>query len=40
MVGVLVVGITLFLAVPAGYSLARLTGRLGEQLGIAIFLTY
>src|SRR5438105_4521215 len=40
MVGVLVVGITLLLAVPAGYSLARLTGRLGEQLGIAIFLTY
>lgn len=39
-VGVLVVGITLVLAVPAGYSLARLTGRLGEQLGIAIFLTY
>ena len=40
LVGVLVVGITLLLAVPAGYSLARLTGRLGEQLGIAIFLTY
>ncbi len=40
MVGVLVVGVTLLLAVPAGYSLARLTGRLGEQLGIAIFLTY
>jgi multiple sugar transport system permease protein len=40
MVGVLVVGITLLLAVPAGYSLARLTGHPGEQLGIAIFLTY
>ena len=39
-VGVLVVGITLVLAVPAGYSLARLTGRVGEQLGIGIFLTY
>jgi multiple sugar transport system permease protein len=39
-VGVLVVAITLALAIPAGYSLARLTGRLGEQLGIAIFLTY
>jgi multiple sugar transport system permease protein len=39
-VGVLVVAITLVLAIPAGYSLARLTGRLGEQLGIAIFLTY
>jgi multiple sugar transport system permease protein len=39
-VGVMVVGITLILAVPAGYSLARLTGRFGEQLGIFIFLTY
>ena len=39
-VGVMVVGITLMLAIPAGYSLARLTGRLGEQLGIGIFLTY
>ncbi len=39
-VGVVVVGITLFLAIPAGYSLARLSGRLGEQLGICIFLTY
>ncbi|MBI2902585.1 MAG: carbohydrate ABC transporter permease [Candidatus Methylomirabilis oxyfera] len=39
-VGVLVVGITLLLAVPAAYSLARLTGRGGEQLGIGIFLTY
>ncbi len=39
-VGVLVVGITLCLAIPAGYALARLTGRTGEQLGIGIFLTY
>jgi multiple sugar transport system permease protein len=39
-VGVLVVGVTLLLAVPAGYSLARLTGRWGERLSIAIFLTY
>jgi multiple sugar transport system permease protein len=39
-VGVVVVGITLLLAVPAGYSLARLTGRWGERLGIGIFLTY
>lgn len=38
--GVLVVLITLFVAVPAGYSLARLTGRSGEHLGIGIFLTY
>jgi multiple sugar transport system permease protein len=39
-VGVLVVGITLALALPAAYSLARLTGRWGERLGIVIFLTY
>ena len=39
-VGVLVVVITLLLAIPAAYSLARLTGRGGEQLGIGIFLTY
>jgi len=39
-VGVLVVAITLLLAIPAGYALARLTGRRGEQLGIGIFLTY
>ncbi|MFQ5882122.1 MAG: carbohydrate ABC transporter permease [Candidatus Methylomirabilales bacterium] len=39
-VGVVVVAITLILAIPAGYALARLTGRAGEQLGIGIFLTY
>jgi multiple sugar transport system permease protein len=39
-VGAVVVGITLALAVPAGYSLARLTGRWGERLSIGIFLTY
>jgi len=39
-VGVLVVVITLLLAIPAGYALARLTGRWGERLGIGIFLTY
>ncbi|HZW37294.1 MAG TPA: carbohydrate ABC transporter permease, partial [Candidatus Deferrimicrobiaceae bacterium] len=39
-VGVLVVFITLALALPAGYSLARLTGKAGERLGIGIFLTY
>jgi multiple sugar transport system permease protein len=39
-VGALVVVITLLLAVPAGYSLARLTGRWGERLSIGIFLTY
>jgi multiple sugar transport system permease protein len=40
LVGALVVIITLVLALPAGYALARLTGRVGEQLGIGIFLTY
>ena len=39
-VGVLVVLITLLLAVPAAYALARLTGRWGQRLGIGIFLTY
>jgi len=39
-VGALVVLITLALALPAGYALARLTGKWGERLGIAIFLTY
>jgi multiple sugar transport system permease protein len=39
-VGVCVVAITLVLAVPAGYSLARLTGSWGQYLGIGIFLTY
>jgi multiple sugar transport system permease protein len=39
-VGVIVVGITLLLSLPAAYALARLAGRWGERLGIAIFLTY
>ena len=39
-VGALVVLITLALAVPAAYSLARLSGRWGEHLSIGIFLTY
>lgn len=39
-VGVLVVAITLALAVPAAYSLARLAGGWGEAVGIGIFLTY
>lgn len=39
-IGVLVVGITLVISLPAAYSLARLTGRWGEQSGIAIFLVY
>jgi multiple sugar transport system permease protein len=39
-IGVCVVAITLATALPAGYSLARMTGRSGETLGIGIFLTY
>ncbi len=39
-VGVVVVLITLVLAVPAGYALARLSGRWGQSLGVGIFLTY
>jgi multiple sugar transport system permease protein len=38
--GALVVLITLVLGVPAAYALARLTGRWGQRLGVAIFLTY
>jgi multiple sugar transport system permease protein len=38
--GTIVVAITLLLAVPAAYALARLTGTWGAQLGIGIFLTY
>src|SRR5881396_2646207 len=39
-VGACVVAITLLLAVPAGYALARLAGRVGQSLGVGIFLTY
>ncbi len=39
-IGALVVLITVVFAVPAGYSLARLTGAWGERMGIGIFLTY
>jgi multiple sugar transport system permease protein len=38
--GAVVVVITLVLAVPAAYALARLTGGWGAQVGIAVFLTY
>jgi multiple sugar transport system permease protein len=38
--GLVVVLITLALAVPAAYALARLTGRWGGRVGIGIFLTY
>jgi multiple sugar transport system permease protein len=39
-IGIIVVAITLVLAVPAAYSLARLMGPWGERSGIAIFLVY
>ncbi|MCX7840935.1 MAG: carbohydrate ABC transporter permease [Anaerolineae bacterium] len=39
-VGGLVVIITLLIAIPAGYALARLAGRYSEPLGIGMFLTY
>jgi multiple sugar transport system permease protein len=39
-VGLIVVVITLVLAVPAGYALARLSGRWGNTLAVGIFLTY
>jgi multiple sugar transport system permease protein len=40
LVGLCVVAITLIVALPAGYSLARMPGRSAETLGIGIFLTY
>jgi multiple sugar transport system permease protein len=39
-VGGMVVLITLFFAAPAGYALARLSGRWGQSVGVAIFLVY
>src|SRR5581483_2085754 len=38
--GAIVVVITLLLAVPAAYALARLMGDWGARLGIGVFLTY
>jgi multiple sugar transport system permease protein len=40
LVGVVVVAITLVLALPAGYALARLSGSWGQSVGVGIFLTY
>ena len=39
-VGAMVVLITLLVALPAGYALARLSGRVGRSMGVGIFLTY
>jgi multiple sugar transport system permease protein len=40
LVGVVVVAITLLVSIPAGYALARLSGRWGQSLGAGIFLVY
>ena len=40
LVGLSVVAITLVLALPAGYGVAQLSGRVGQSMGVAIFLTY
>ena len=39
-IGLATMVITLALSLPAAYALARLSGRWGEKIGIAIFLTY
>ncbi len=39
-VGAAVVAITLVVALPAGYALARLSGAWGQSAGVAIFLVY
>jgi len=39
-VGAMVVVITLLVAMPAGYALARLSGGFGRSMGVGIFLTY
>ena len=39
-IGAAVVVITLVLALPAGYALARLSGGWGQTIGVGIFLTY
>jgi multiple sugar transport system permease protein len=39
-VGLLVVLITLIVALPAGYALARLSGHVGRTMGVGMFLTY
>jgi multiple sugar transport system permease protein len=40
LIGLCVVAITLIVTLPAGYSLARISGKASESLGIGIFLTY
>jgi multiple sugar transport system permease protein len=40
LIGLCVVAITLIVTLPAGYSLARISGKGAESLGIGIFLTH
>jgi len=40
LVGLAVVAITLLVSLPAGYALARLSGRWGQSLGVGLFLVY
>ncbi len=40
LVGLVVVVITLAVSLPAGYALARLSGRWGQSLGVGLFLVY
>ena len=40
LVAVVVVAFTLVVALPAGYALARMSGRWGQSLGVGIFLVY
>jgi multiple sugar transport system permease protein len=40
LIGLVVVAITLVLELPAGYALARLSGKWGQTMGVGIFLVY
>jgi multiple sugar transport system permease protein len=40
LIGLVVVAITLVLSLPAGYALARLSGKWGQTMGVGIFLVY
>jgi len=40
LVGLAVVAITLVVSLPAGYALARLSGRWGQSMGVGLFLVY
>jgi len=39
-VGLVVVLVTLLVSLPAGYALARLSGRWGQSMGVGLFLVY